>query len=242
MSEAHKGARILLIEDEPQIRKLLKVTLQAHQYDLLESGTGSDGLLQASMNHPDLILLDLGLPDGPGLEVLKRIRQWSPVPVIVLTAKDREEDKIEALDSGADDYVTKPFSMGELVARIRVALRHAVGTASTEPVLRFGELTIDLAQRLVERSGNRIKLTPTEYDLLKTLALNAGKVMTQKQLLRQVWGSAHLETEGHYLRIYVGHLRKKLDDHPADPIYIATEPGIGYRFLLGEGRDAHDNR
>lgn len=234
MSENRKGARILLIEDEPPIRKLLKVTLQAHQYELLESETGSDGLLQASMNHPDLILLDLGLPDGSGMDVLKQLRQWSPVPVIVLTATDREEDKIEALDCGADDYVTKPFGMGELVARIRVALRHAAGATATEPVLRFGQLTIDLAQRLVELSGNRIKLTPTEYDLLKTLALNAGKVMTQKQLLRQVWGSAHVESEGHYLRIYVGHLRKKLDDNPAEPLYIATEPGIGYRFLTVE--------
>ncbi|MCM3747249.1 response regulator [Paenibacillus pasadenensis] len=234
MSENRKGARILLIEDEPPIRKLLKVTLQAHQYELLESETGSDGLLQASMNHPDLILLDLGLPDGSGMDVLKQIRQWSPVPVIVLTATDREEDKIEALDCGADDYVTKPFGMGELVARIRVALRHAAGANATEPVLRFGQLTIDLAQRLVELSGSRIKLTPTEYDLLKTLALNAGKVMTQKQLLRQVWGSAHVESEGHYLRIYVGHLRKKLDDNPAKPLYIATEPGIGYRFLTVE--------
>ncbi|MGN7455486.1 response regulator [Paenibacillus pasadenensis] len=234
MTNKAGGARILLIEDEPQIRKLLRMTLQAHGYEVQESVTGEDGLLQAAAGHPDLVLLDLGLPDGPGLDVLKRLREWSPMPVIVLTAKDGEEDKIEALDSGADDYVTKPFGTGELVARIRVALRHAAGGPAAEPVLRFGRLTVDLAQRIVELSGERVKLTPTEYDLLKALAQHAGKVMTQKQLLRQVWGPGHVESEGHYLRVYVGHLRKKLEDNAADPLYIATEPGIGYRFLTGE--------
>ncbi|QTH45332.1 response regulator [Cohnella sp. LGH] len=224
------GARILIVDDEPQIRKLLKVTLQAHQFAIHEASTGEEGVLQASLIHPDLIILDLGLPDLSGMEVLERIRDWSSVPVIVLTAKDREEDKIFALDNGADDYVTKPFSMGELVARIRVALRH-VAKSTNEPVLQIGELTLDLSQRIVELNGERVKLTPTEYDLLKILASNAGKVVTQRQLLQQVWGSNHSETESHYLRVYIGHLRKKLEEDSTQPKFILTEPGIGYRFL-----------
>lgn len=231
MTTNNGGARILVVDDEPQIRKLLKVTLKAHQFDVMEAATGEDGIYQASIGHPDLIVLDLGLPDIPGLTVLQRIRDWSGVPVIVLTAKDREVDKIEALDGGADDYVTKPFGMGELVARIRVALRHS-GNAQQEPVLRFGKLVVDLAQRLVELDGNRVKLTPTEYELLKILASNAGKVVTQRQLLQQVWGGHHHETDSHYLRIYIGHLRKKLEEDPTRPTFIETEPGIGYRFLL----------
>ncbi|MBD0383831.1 response regulator [Paenibacillus sedimenti] len=225
------GARILIIDDEPQIRKLLRVTLQALHFEIHESSTGEDGMYQASVTHPDLIVLDLGLPDLSGMEVLHRIREWSRIPIIVLTAKDREEDKIVALDSGADDYVTKPFGMGELVARIRVALRHVAKTVD-EPILQFGKLVIDLAQRLVELDGNRVKLTPTEYDLLKILASNAGKVVTQRQLLQQVWGGHHHESDSHYLRIYIGHLRKKLEEDPTRPQFIETEPGIGYRFLL----------
>ncbi|WP_108992589.1 response regulator [Paenibacillus agaridevorans] len=231
MSAPDKGAKILIIDDEPQIRKLLKVTLHAHHYDVAEAGSGEEGILQASMSHPDLIVLDLGLPDMGGMDVLRRIREWSQTPIIVLTARDREEDKIAALDDGADDYVTKPFGMGELVARIRVALRHVAGSVS-EPVLRFGALTIDLAMRNVELGGERVKLTPTEYDLLKTLASNGGKVMTQRQLLQQVWGRHYGETEQHYLRIYVGHLRKKLESDTTRPQYILTEPGIGYRFAV----------
>ncbi|MBB6635277.1 response regulator [Cohnella thailandensis] len=224
------GARILVIDDEPQIRKLLKVTLQAHKYSIYEASTGEEGVLQASLQMPDLIVLDLGLPDLSGMEVLSRIREWSHVPILVLTAKDREEDKIAALDGGADDYVTKPFGMGELVARIRVALRHAAKSAN-EPQLQFGELTIDLAQRIVELRGERVKLTPTEYDLLRILASNAGKVVTQRQLLQQVWGSQHTESDSHYLRVYIGHLRKKLEEDSTQPKFIVTEPGIGYRFL-----------
>ncbi|SFT29413.1 response regulator [Paenibacillus sp. BC26] len=225
------GARILIIDDEPQIRKLLQVSLQAHHFDIHTAATGEDGVYQASIIHPDLIVLDLGLPDISGMEVLRRVREWSRIPVIVLTAKDREDDKIAALDGGADDYVTKPFGMGELLARIRVALRHAAKSAD-EPVLQFGRLMIDLAQRVVELDGNRVKLTPTEYDLLKVLASNAGKVITQRQLLQQVWGGHHHETDSHYLRIYIGHLRKKLEEDPTRPVFIETEPGIGYRFLL----------
>lgn len=230
MTVNDSGARILVIDDEPQIRKLLKVALQAHQYTIHEASTGEDGVLQASLTHPDLIVLDLGLPDMSGMDVLARIRDWSSVPIIVLTAKEREEDKIAALDGGADDYVTKPFGMGELVARIRVALRHAAKSPS-EPVLHIGELTIDLAQRIVELNGERIKLTPTEYDLLKILAANAGKVVTQRQLLQQVWGTHHNESDSHYLRIYIGHLRKKLEEDSTRPKWIVTEPGIGYRLL-----------
>jgi two-component system KDP operon response regulator KdpE len=227
------GARILVIDDEPQIRKLLKVTLQAHRFDIIEASAGEEGLRQAATTVPDLIVLDLGLPDMSGMDVLSRIRDWSDMPIIVLTAKDREEDKIIALDSGADDYVTKPFSMGELVARIRVALRHAA-KSTHEPILQFGELTIDLAQRIVELHGERVKLTPTEYDLLKILASNSGKVVTQRQLMQQVWGSQHSEADSHYLRVYIGHLRKKLEADLTHPQYIVTEPGIGYRFMCRE--------
>jgi two-component system KDP operon response regulator KdpE len=230
MTNAENGARILIIDDEPQIRKLLKVTMQAHHFEIFEAAAGEEGIMQATIVHPDLIVLDLGLPDLSGMDVLQRIREWSNVPIIVLTAKDREEDKIAALDSGADDYVTKPFGMGELVARIRVALRH-VAKSANEPVLHFGELMIDLAHRAVELNGERVKLTPTEYDLLKALASNAGKVVTQRQLLQQVWGSHHNESDSHYLRVYIGHLRKKLEEDPTRPKFIITEPGIGYRFL-----------
>ncbi|NGZ77251.1 response regulator [Saccharibacillus alkalitolerans] len=232
-NETAAGARILIVDDEPQIRKLLKVTLAAHGYAVHEAATGEEGVLQAPLCHPDLIVLDLGLPDLTGMEVLERIREWSGVPVIVLTAKDREEDKIAALDAGADDYVTKPFGMGELVARIRVALRHTAKSVE-EPVIRSGALTIDLAQRIVESGGERVKLTPTEYDLLKALASNAGKVVTQRQLLQRVWGSQHDEGDSHYLRIYIGHLRKKLEEDPSQPRLIVTEPGVGYRFLTQE--------
>ncbi|WP_172196117.1 response regulator [Saccharibacillus qingshengii] len=232
-NENGSGTRILIVDDEPQIRKLLRVTLAAHGYTVHEAGTGEEGVLQASMHAPELIVLDLGLPDLTGMQVLERIREWSGVPVIVLTAKDREEDKIAALDAGADDYVTKPFGMGELVARIRVALRHTAKSAE-EPVIRSGNLAIDLAQRIVELNGERIKLTPTEYDLLKALASHAGKVVTQRQLLQQVWGSRHDEGDSHYLRIYIGHLRKKLEEDPSQPELIVTEPGVGYRFLIRE--------
>ncbi|MNW27638.1 KDP operon transcriptional regulatory protein KdpE [compost metagenome] len=188
---------------------------------------------QATLTSPDIILLDLGLPDRSGMDVLAGIREWSNVPILVLTAKDREEDKITALDSGADDYVTKPFGMGELGARIRVALRH-MAKSTHEPVLEAGELSIDLAQRIVKLRDDRIKLTPTEYELLKVLATHAGKVVTQRQLLQQVWGSQHNESDSHYLRIYIGHLRKKLEEDSTRPQWIITEPGIGYRFMSGE--------
>lgn len=227
------GAKILIIDDEAQIRKLLRVTLNAHGFEAFEAATGQEGLLQATMVRPDLIVLDLGLPDMTGMEVLQHIREWSQVPIIILTAQDQEQDKVTALDRGADDYVTKPFGMGEFMARMRVALRHIAKTPD-EPVLRLGKLVIDLAQRSVELADEKLKLTPTEYDLLKVLALNAGRVMTHKQLLKQVWGGHQYESDSQYLRVYVGHLRKKIEADPTRPQYILTEPGIGYRFAWQE--------
>ncbi|MDQ0903945.1 response regulator [Paenibacillus sp. V4I7] len=228
------GAKILIIDDEPQIRKLLRVTLTAHGFEAAEASTGQEGLLQATMVRPDLIVLDLGLPDMTGMEVLAHIREWSQVPIIILTAQDQEQDKVAALDRGADDYVTKPFGMGEFMARMRVALRHIAKTQD-EPVLKLGHLVIDISQRSVELNEEKLKLTPTEYDLLKVLALNAGRVMTHKQLLKQVWGGQQYESDSQYLRVYVGHLRKKIEVDPTRPKYILTEPGIGYRFAWQEG-------
>lgn len=227
------GAKILVIDDEAQIRKLLRVTLTAHGFETAEAATGQDGLLQAAMFRPDLIVLDLGLPDLTGMEVLDGIREWSNVPIIILTAQDQEPDKVAALDRGADDYVTKPFGMGEFMARMRVALRH-IAKAPDEPVLKLGQLVIDLAKRSVELHGEKLKLTPTEYDLLKVLGVNAGRVMTHKQLLKQVWGGQQYQSDSQYLRVYVGHLRKKIETDPARPQYILTEPGIGYRFAWQE--------
>jgi len=233
MTTNGNGARILIVDDEPAIRKLLKVTLQAHQYTIGEASTGEEGVYLAATLHPDLILLDLGLPDISGMNVLKRIREWSAVPVIVLTAKEREEDKIAALDAGADDYMTKPFGMGELLARLRVSLRHAAKSAD-EPILRFGGLSVDIAQRVVTLNDRPIKLTPKEYDLLRALASHAGKVLTHRQLLQEVWGGSTYDSDSHYLRVYIGHLRKKLEDDPTRPSLIVTEPGIGYRFIAQE--------
>ncbi|MCF8567601.1 response regulator [Alicyclobacillus tolerans] len=223
------GAKILIVDDETQIRKLLRVTLEAHGFSTLEAPTGKEGVLQASMMRPDLIILDLGLPDMDGTEALSQIREWCSAPVIVLTVRDDEAGKVSALDSGADDYVTKPFGTGELMARIRVALRH-VSHQSDEPVVHVGPLTIDLVRRVVTRDGEPIKLTPIEYDLLKALATHAGRVMTHRQLFQQVWGGQNYETASHYLRVYVGHLRKKIESDPTRPILLTTEPGVGYRL------------
>ncbi len=224
-----KGARILIIDDEEQIRRLLRVALEGHDYQIDEATSGQDGLRQASTFHPDLIILDLGLPDLDGLAVLGRIREWSHVPVIILTVQEHENEKIRALDSGADDYITKPFSMGELLARIRVAMRHGAKTED-EPVIAIGDLSVDLAHRLVTLKGREVKLTPTEYDILKNLAVYAGRVLTHKQLLCQIWGKEY-QKETHYLRIYIGQLRKKIEPDPTQPRYILTEPGVGYRLI-----------
>jgi two-component system KDP operon response regulator KdpE len=224
-----KGAKILVVDDEAQIRKFLSITLKVHHFFVGEAATGEEGIRQASSGHYDLIILDLRLPDISGMQVLKNIREWSAVPIIVLTVKEGEQDKIAALDGGADDYITKPFGTGELLARIRVALRHTA-KSKDRPILDFGGLRMDLLHRKVLVNQREVRLTPTEYELLKILALHAGRVMTHHQLLEQVWGGQQLNTGSNYLRVYVGHLRKKIEQDPTRPVYILTEPGIGYRF------------
>lgn len=225
------GAKILIIDDEFPIRKLLRVTLEAHGFSIIEAMNGKDGIYQASMIRPDLIILDLGLPDMDGTDALSQIREWYTGPIMVLTVRDDETGKVFALDNGADDYITKPFGMGELMARIRVALRH-IAHHQDEPVVSVGPLTVDLARRTVERDGFPIRLTPIEYDLLKALAINSGRVMTHRQLLQQVWGEQNHQAAGHYLRVYVGHLRKKIEDDPTRPKLIITDPGVGYRLVV----------
>jgi len=220
--------RVLVIDDEAPIRRLLKVALEAHGYQVQQAATGLQGLEAAAFFRPDIIILDLGLPDMDGLEVIKRLREWTAAPIIVLSVREQEGDKIKALDGGADDYVVKPFGMGELLARMRAALRHASKSSNT-PVVKVGNLTIDMARRQVKMGDREIKLTPTEYELLKHLALNAGKVLTHRQLLRSVWGP-ECQEEIHYLRVYIGQLRRKLEPDPARPRYIITEPGVGYRL------------
>lgn len=224
-----KGSRILVIDDEPQIRKLLKVSLSAHDFFVDEAATGADGIIRAADSKPDLIIIDLGLPDMDGKSVVKAIREWSQTPIIVLSAREQEKEKVDSLDAGADDYVTKPFGMGELMARMRAALRH-ISTPENEPVLICGDLQIDLALHKVLLGGDEIKLTPTEFAIIKMMAQNQGKVLTHKQLLKAVWGNEYSE-DTHYVRIYVGQLRRKIEPDPAQPRYIITESGIGYRLI-----------
>ncbi|MHC1758262.1 MAG: response regulator [Negativicutes bacterium] len=227
MSE--KGLRVLVIDDEPQIRKLLRVSLGAHGYDVHESMSGMDSVMQAADIKPDLVILDLGLPDIDGKEVVRRLREWSDVPILILTARDQEKEKIDALDAGADDYITKPFSMGELLARMRVSVRRSTHTGE-DPVIQCGDLSIDLAQRRVTVDTQEIKLTPTEYDIIKILAQNAGKVLTHRQLLKAVWGDTYSD-DTHYIRVYIGQLRRKIEPNPTQPRYIITESGVGYRLM-----------
>jgi two-component system KDP operon response regulator KdpE len=222
----------LVIDDEPQIRRLLQVTLEANGYRVFDAATGLDGIAQAAQRRPDVILLDLGLPDLNGVEVLRRLREWSRVPVIILSVRDREEDKVAALDAGADDYVTKPFNSAELLARLRAALRHAQ-PHGPEAVFRTGDLEVNLAARVVRKRGQELKLTPTEYSLLRLFVTHAGKVLTHRQLLTEVWGPKAVE-QTHYLRVHIAHLREKLEDIPGQPEFIRTEPGIGYRFVMRE--------
>ncbi len=226
------GARVLVVDDEKQIRRMLKAALEGYGYDIGEAGSGHEGLSQASIFHPDLIILDLGLPDLDGIDVIQRLREWTEVPIIVLSVRGHEDDKIKALDAGADDYVTKPFSMGELLARLRVALRRAA-KSDDEPILAFGDLSLDLARRNVTVRGEEVKLTPTEYEVLKYLAQQAGRVVTHRQLLLAIWGSNYQE-ESQYLRVYIGQLRRKIESDPAQPTYIITEPGVGYRLVTGD--------
>jgi two-component system, OmpR family, KDP operon response regulator KdpE len=228
---AENSPTVLVIEDEAQIRRFLRATLTANGYQLLEATTAQEGLVQAATRQPEIVILDLGLPDLDGLEVTRRLREWTTVPIIVLSARGQESDKVTALDAGADDYLTKPFSVGELLARLRVALRHAARTVQEpgEPTFAVGELRVDLGRRQVYIAEQQVHLTPIEYKLLTTLVRYAGRVVTHRQLLQEGWGPGHTEAS-HYLRVYMGQLRHKLEADPARPRYLVTEPGVGYRL------------
>lgn len=221
--------RILIIDDEKAIREVLTLHLRSENYQLEEAINGDEGLEKIKSFHPNLIILDLGLPDQHGLDILKDLRKWSQVPVIVLTVNDDEKMKVKLLDSGADDYLTKPFSPVELMARVRVGLRH-YGHLEATPIFKSGDLKIDLNSRIVEVQGLQVKLTKTEFELLQRLVRDAGKVVSQGKLLKEIWGSIAQE-ESHYLRIYIKQLRKKLERSPSEPIHILTEPGVGYRLV-----------
>jgi len=222
---------ILLIEDEPQMRRFLRITLQSQGYRFVEAASAQEGLMHATTRNPDVVLLDLGLPDLDGLEVTKRLREWSQTPIIVISAREQEQDKVKALDAGADDYLTKPFNAGELLARIRVALRHAAkrNTDQNEPIFTLRNLRVDLALRQVFMDDKEVHLTPIEYKLLMVMIRHAGKVITHTQLLKEVWGPAHVN-EVQYLRVYMTQLRHKLEADPARPQFLMNEPGIGYRL------------
>ncbi|HET9042224.1 MAG TPA: response regulator [Burkholderiales bacterium] len=221
---------VVVVEDDPQIRRFLRTVLPAEGFDVHEAETGERGLVEAATRKPDLVILDLGLPDLDGVEVVRRLREWSTVPVIILSARAREQDKVAALDAGADDYLTKPFGAGELLARLRVALRHAVSRGQPgEPSFRVGDLEVDLAARRVRLAGAEAHLTPIEYRLLTALVRHAGLVVTHRQLLRDVWGPAYVE-HTHTLRVHMAGLRRKIEDEPARPRYLLTELGVGYRL------------
>ena len=219
---------ILIIDDEVQIRRLLEITLSANGYKIAEASTGKDGLIHAATTHPVLIILDLGLPDADGIEILKKLREWYLKPIIILSVRNSEEDIIRALDHGANDYLTKPFRTGELLARIRVAIRQSQGP-SDDPVLIFGTLTIDLASHIVRKKNEILKLTSTEFSLLALLAKNEGRVLTHQFILKEIWGMGYQE-QTQYLRVFMAQLRKKVEDDPAKPTLLNTESGIGYRF------------
>lgn len=223
------GPHILIVDDEIQIRRFLRISLEANNYRVYEADCGEAALAQAALHRPDVIILDMNLPDIEGIEVLRRLREWARTPVIMLSVRAADLDKVTALDAGADDYLTKPFSTVELLARLRVALRHGQPAAS-EPVLVFGDVRIDLARRHVTRKGELVKLTPTEYALLRLLVQHAGKVLTHRQILKEVWGPQYVD-ETHYLRVYFGQLRQKLEENPAVPKLLVTEPGVGYRLV-----------
>jgi two-component system KDP operon response regulator KdpE len=221
----------LVVDDEPQIRRFLRTSLSAHGYHVIEAACGRDAITLTATERPELVLLDLGLSDIDGLEVIHQLREWSTVPIIVVSVRGQEAEKVEALDNGADDYVTKPFGMGELLARLRAALRHRLQAEIEAPVFHTGRLTVDLVKRVVTVDGHEVKLTPKEYDLLRLLVTHAGKVITHQHLLREVWGPGAVH-ETHYLRVYIGQLRQKLEPDPAQPRYIITEPGVGYRLRM----------
>jgi two-component system KDP operon response regulator KdpE len=227
LSEPHPI--VLVIEDEVQMRRFLRASLSGNGYQVYESETAADGLAQAASRNPDLVLLDLGLPDQDGLIVTERLREWAKMPIIVLSARGKEEDKIKALDAGADDYLTKPFGIGELLARIRVALRHSARSESGESQFAMGDVKVDLARRQVTKGEQEVHLTPIEYKLLATLIKYEGRVITHRQLLREVWGLNPSE-QTQYLRVYMAQLRHKLEDSPSRPRFLTTEPGVGYRL------------
>ncbi|MDC3958366.1 response regulator [Polyangium jinanense] len=229
---------VLLVEDEPQMRRFMRATLTSHGYRLLEAGSAAEALMLASTHNPELLLLDLGLPDGDGIDLTRRIREWGRMPVIVISARGREDDKVAALDAGADDYLTKPFGVNELLARMRVALRHAHagGAQSAAQTIEIGDVEIDLVRREVKKGGQEVHLTPIEYKLLVLLAQNAGKVLTHQHILKEVWGPAYAN-QPHYVRVHMAELRKKIEANPARPKLLVTEPGVGYR-LRDRGGDA----
>jgi len=223
-------AKVLVIEDEKQIRRFVRAALEEEGCQVSEAETMAHGLVEAGSRQPDLIILDLGLPDGNGIDLIRDLRGWSDVPVLILSARTQETDKIDALDAGADDYLTKPFSVGELRARVRALLRRRARSGETaSPLVEFGKVAVDLSRRMVKRGGEPVHLTPIEYRLLATLLGHPGKVLTQRNLLREIWGPSYIESS-HYLRVYVGHLRQKLEDDPAQPEHFLTETGVGYRF------------
>lgn len=227
MSDA--GAQILIVDDEPQIRRFLRISLEINGYRVSEAASGEEAIVRTAQLRPDAVILDMGLPDMDGLEVLKRLREWTQTPVIILSVRDSDTDKVAALDAGADDYLTKPFSVEELMARIRTAQRHAQ-PQQDEAIFTSGRLQVDLTRRLVTVAGEPIKLTPTEYALLRLLIQHAGKVLTHQQILRSVWGPEYVH-ETHYLRVYFAQLRQKIEANPALPEIILTEPGVGYRLV-----------
>lgn len=230
MSQEPASQSVLIIDDEIQIRRLLKINLEAAGYRVFEAVTGESGLAEAAQRRPDIIVLDLGLPDMDGVSVLKRLREWSNVPVVILSVRDREDQKIAALDHGADDYLTKPFGSGELLARLRVAQRHAQPPLD-EAVFRNAHLEVDLTSRTVKVNGKPVKLTATEYALLQLFVRHAGKVLTHRQILKEVWGPNYVE-QTHYLRVYMTHLREKLEKNPSAPELLVTESGVGYRLMV----------
>jgi two-component system KDP operon response regulator KdpE len=234
---------VVVIEDEPQIRRFVRSALEAEGWQVHEADTAKKGLTEAGTRKPDLLVLDLGLPDGDGLDVIRDVRGWSGVPIIVLSARSDELDKIAALDAGADDYLTKPFGVGELLARVRANLRRprsspgdGAAVLEADPVFRFGEVEVDRQARLVRRAGVEVHLTPIEYRLLGALMANAGRVLTHRQLLREVWGPSHVD-QSHYLRVYMGHLRQKLEVDPTQPQHLLTETAVGYRLVMVENKE-----
>jgi two-component system KDP operon response regulator KdpE len=223
--------KVLLIEDEKTIRRFVRAAVEEEGCAVVEAETMAGGLIEAGVQKPDLLILDLGLPDGNGIDLIRDLRGWSEVPVLILSARAQENDKIDALDAGADDYLTKPFSVGELRARVRALLRRRLRSGEgVTPLVEFGQVTVDLSRRLVLRAGETVHLTPLEYRLLATLLGHPGKVLTQRNLLREIWGPSYVESS-HYLRVYVGHLRQKLEDDPTQPRHFLTETGVGYRFM-----------